>query len=217
MPQNRKKLALANRGVMKMHESAAPEQEIRKLAKRLDKIMHELKYFSLADDSYGSISYNGTDFVQPITNVPQGDGDSTRDGDQLTIHTIEFRLSIKISTTTPTFLRVIMFQWKPNTTPVYASVLFDKHNTSNAPMSMYQHDTRQMFVILYDTLIELDTVAHPAHCIHHLQSKGFIPKIQYTSGSTTVATNMVYVLAVSDVLAAGPQVIFYSKVTYYDG
>jgi len=198
-------------------ESSAPEREIRKLAKRLDKVMLELKYFALADDSYGSISYNGTDFIQPITTIPQGDTDNTRDGDQVTLHSIEFRLSIKISTTTPTFLRVIMFQWKPNTIPVYAQILLDKHNTSNACMSMYQHDSRQMYNILFDTLVEVDTVSHPAHCVHHLQMKGFAPKIQYTSGSTTVATNMIYVLACSDVLTAGPQVIFYSKVTYYDG
>jgi len=198
-------------------ESKASEREIKKLAKRLDQVMLELKYFSLADDSYNSISYNGTDFVQTITNVPQGDTDSTRDGDQITLHTIEFRLSIKVSTTTPAFLRIIMFQWKPNTIPVYANILFDKHNTSNAPMASYQHDFRQMYNILYDTLIEVDTVAHPAHCVHHLQMKGFSPKIQYTAGSTTVATNMIYVIAVSDVLAAGPQVVFYSKVTYYDG
>jgi len=201
---------------MNGRESQAPKKEIVRLAKRIQEVTSEMKYFSLADDSYGSISYNGTDFLQAITLVTQGDTDNSRDGDQLTLHGIEFRLGIKISTTTPTFLRVIMFQWKPNTVPVQSQILLDKHNTSNAPMSMYAHDTRQMYNILYDTLIELDTVAHPAHVVYHRQMKSFSPKIQFTAGGTA-GTNHIYMYVVSDVLAAGPQVIFYSKVTYYDG
>jgi hypothetical protein len=199
------------------NESKASEKEIRALAKRLDKVMLELKYLAQNDNTYSSISYSGTDFLQVLTNVPQGDTDSTRDGDQITLHSIEFRLGLKISTTTPCFMRVILFQWRPATIPLYASVLIDQHNTSNAPLTTYQHDTRQEYNILFDRLIELDTVAHPAHVVHHLQTKGFSPKIQFTAGSSTVATNMIYMLVVSDVAAAGPLVVLHVKTTYYDG
>jgi hypothetical protein len=175
----------------------------------------ELKYFSLTDNTYSSISYNGTDFFLPFTQIPQGDTDSTRDGDRVELKEFRFRLACKISTTTPVFLRVICFQWKPNSVPVYANILLDQHNTSAAPMTDFNHDLRSEYHILSDDLLEVDTVAHPAIVIEH-SIKNLIPYIQFTAGSSTVGTNLVYILAVSDVLTAGPQVIVYSKTLYTD-
>jgi len=198
-------------------ESKAPEKEIRALAHRLEKVMLELKYFAQADATYSSVSYNGTDFVQQLTPVPQGDTDNQRDGDQITLESIEFRLGIKVSTTTPTFLRVILFQWKPATTPVYANILQDQHNTSLAALASYNHDTRQLYHVLFDRLVEIDTVARPGHVVHCHISKGFSQKLQFIAGSTTVGTNQIWLMAVSDVLSAGPQCVLYTKVTYNDG
>jgi len=191
-------------------------KEVHRIIKNDRRLERELKYLLIVDQTYGAITYNGTDFVQCVTQVPQGDTDSERDGDQITLNSLDFRVGIKTGTTTPTFLRVILFQWKPNTTPLYTSILLDQHNTSNAPHTQYNHDQRQQYKILYDTLIEVDTVAHPAHCVHHVCISGFSPRQQFVAGSTTVATNMLYVLAVADVAANGPQVVFSSKLTFYD-
>jgi hypothetical protein len=197
-------------------ESQAPEKEIKALARRIQKETSELKFWTVIDNTYSAISYNGTDFFQALTLVPQGDTDSSRDGDRLYLHEIRMRMNVKINTTTPVFFRVIIFQWFPNTVPQYNSILIDQHNTANAATSDYQHDTRQMFNILYDKLVTLDTVAIPAVSIDVSLEKGFRKKIQFAT-ATTVGTNHVYVLAVSDVLAGGPQNIMFVKTTYYDG
>jgi hypothetical protein len=188
-------------------------------AKEAQRILNkniELKYLAIVDNTYGSISYNGTDFMQCVTQVPQGDTDSTRDGDRLKISQFRFRVGIKTGSTTPTYLRVICFQWLPSTIPVYANILIDQHNTSAAPLSDFAHDTRQMYHILSDDLVQIDTVAHPSTCVERSISQGFRPYIQYQAGSTTVATNMLYVMAVSDVASNGPQVILFAKLLYYD-
>jgi hypothetical protein len=176
----------------------------------------ELKYLAITDNTYGAISYNGTDFVQSMTSVPQGDTDSTRDGDRLKIKEVRFRVGVKTGSTTPTFLRIICFQWKPDTTPVYANILLDQHNTSAAPLSDFTHDTRQMYHILSDDLVQVDTVAHPATCVERSIKSGFEPYIQYQAGSSSTATNMIYVLAISDVSSNGPQVILFGKLLFYD-
>jgi hypothetical protein len=194
--------------------------EVRSIAaKEAQRVLNkniELKYFAIVDNTYGSISYNGTDFVQSMSSVPQGDTDSTRDGDRIKLKEIRFRVGIKTGSTTPTFLRVICFQWKPNTTPVYANILLDQHNTSAASLSDFTHDTRQMYHILSDDLVQVDTVAHPATCVERSIKSGFEPYIQYQAGSSSNATNMIYVMAVSDVNSNGPLVILFGKLLYYD-
>jgi hypothetical protein len=175
----------------------------------------ELKYYSLVDNTYGSISYNGTDFMQLMTGVPQGDTDQTRDGDRLFLKKFRFRVGCKIGTTTPVFLRVICFQWFPTTTPVYANILLDQHNTSCAPLSDFTHDTRQEYKILSDDLVQLDTVAHPAYCVERSIEYFPNPNIQFQSGGTS-GTNHLYVMAVSDVASSGPQVVLFTKTLFTD-
>jgi hypothetical protein len=192
-----------------------PDSAVRKLAKRIERVTSEQKYFPLVDNTYSSISYNGTDFLSPISLVPQGDTDSTRDGDQLTLQSIHCRFAIKVSTTTPTFLRTVVFQWFPNSVPVYANIFLDQHNTSAAAISDYNHDLRSQFHILHDSLVAVDTVSHPSHVVNFKTSKGFRPKIQFSAGGTT-GTNHIYAFAISDVASAGPQLVFYSDVKYFD-
>jgi len=191
-------------------------KEVHRIIKNDRKLEKELKYLLVADNTYGAISYNGTDFFQCVTQVPQGDTDSNRDGDQLTINSLDFRIGIKTGSTTPTFLRVILFRWKPNTTPAYASILLDQHSTSNAPLSQYNHDQRQQYKILYDTLIMINSTYMTGHVVHHNCTKGFNPRQQFVAGSSTVATNMLYIMCVSDVASNGPSVVLSSKLTFYD-
>jgi hypothetical protein len=80
-------------------------------AKEAQRILNkniELKYLAIVDNTYGSISYNGTDFMQCVTQVPQGDTDQSRDDDRLK-QQFRFRAGIKTGSTTPTYLRVICF------------------------------------------------------------------------------------------------------------
>lgn len=176
----------------------------------------ELKYYAAADNTYGAISYNGTDFMQPFSQMAQGDTDSTRDGDRIFMKEFRFRVGVKIGSATPTFLRIICFQWHPTTVPVYANILLDQHNTACAPLSDFCHDTRQEYRILSDDLVQVDTVAHPAACVEHAIKSGFVPNVQFQAGSATVGTNHIYILAVSDVNLNGPQVVVYTKLLYTD-
>jgi hypothetical protein len=203
------------RGVeKKVRASLVTKAQVRQMVRASERVV-ELNYFALVDNTYGSISYNGTDFNQCISQIPQGVTDSERVGDEAILTSIEFRLGIKVSTTTPVFLRVICFQWHPTSVPSYASILLDQHNTSFAPLTQYQHDTKQMYTILSDDLVSLSTVWTPVQQVYRVITRGFRKTIQYQAGSSSTATNMVYVMAVSDVSSAGPQVVFGSKILFH--
>lgn len=191
-------------------------KQVRSIVKHDRFLEKELKYLAIVDSTYGAITWNGTDFFQQLTAVPQGDTDSQRDGDQITLNGFDFVVGVKTGTTTPTFLRLILFQWHPNSTPTYASILIDQHNTSNAALSQYNHDQRQQFHILWDHHVMTNASTITAHYIHHRCTKGFSPRIQFVGGSTTVSTNAIYLMVVSDVAANGPTVVFSCKTTFYD-
>lgn len=176
----------------------------------------ELKYFAIADNTYGAVSYNGTDFFQAMCNVPQGDTDQDRDGDRLHIVNLHYRIGIKTGTTTPTFLRIVCFQWYPQSVPVYATIFIDQHNTSNAPLTDFNHDTRDQYHILSDDLVQVDNVAHPACCVERHIKSGFRPNVQYVAGSTTAMSNQLFISCTSDVAANGPQVVLSAKLLFTD-
>lgn len=185
----------------------------------------EKKFFN---DHLGVSDAINTGAITTISSVPQGDLDSTRDGDQLTIRSIELRWQASSSPGTGTSLqdsvRLILFQWFPATVPTAAQIIFTGLAATLAP---YNHDTRFQFKILYDKVVNVTkasaTPIQNANSIISLPpvmiTNGMKRKIQYTSGSSTVASNMLYVLYCSDVAnGAGnnPQVDFITKLNFSD-
>ncbi|AUM61975.1 capsid [uncultured virus] len=166
----------------------------------------ELKYFNSITAASG-LSTTPTMFQ--LTNIPQGDTDTTRDGDRLKLLKFYVRGSFVFGDST-NFIRLIFFQWKPNSTPVSTSVLLPGPSGSVDYLSQYNHDLRQEYKILYDktfTLVSYSQVGVPSNQYIPIASNSiklfkFMRKpkstnLQYTGG-TTSGTNQVWWMAMTD-------------------
>lgn len=198
----------------------------KKECRKIVNCVAEKKYFT---NSPGPADVTNSGVVTCISLIPQGDTDSTRDGDGLVLRSIEINWEALSSPGTGTSLvdcvRFIVFQWFPNSVPAAGSVLLNAGSTSSH-LSPWNHDQRFNFRILYDKRYDV-TKANANPQINSnskvtspriLITKGFKYHIQYQSG-TTVGSNLIYVLAITDTGGTAgnvPQYNFYSKINYTD-
>ena len=169
----------------------APGRSLKPLARKLEKEIGEKKYYALAVSNplEGALISN-LGSVGSLSSVPQGDSDTTRDGDQLTISSLEIRYNmflniVSAAATNPqeiNNMRLIIFQWYPDSTPIVSDILLTTH-----VLAPYQHDKRFMFKILYDkshilTCQNTTVVAANVNSsiVQHIRlNRGYKRKIQY--------------------------------------
>jgi hypothetical protein len=170
----------------------------------------ELKYFLF---SYANnVSWSGV--VMSVSDVTQGDSDTTRDGDRLLPKDLSLRGTWVISDTT-NVCRVILFRWLPSSTPAVSDIVTSNYvGTTAAAFSPLTHDTRQQYKILADQICILDV----SHTVRLLNWNLKLPPqpIQYVAGTTT-GSNKLYILVITDSGAAShPGANFALKLTYTD-
>lgn len=158
--------------------------------------------------------FGGT--VYSISDVPQGDTDINRDGDQLNQRAVRLRYSVRNADAT-NMTRVILFRWKQDDTPNVTDILSATFvGGARAPLSPYHHDGRSRFTVLYDKVTGSD-----AYNSLRVRDSGWINlrnKKQYmNAGSTTSGSNKLYVLIITDsALEASPLVELVSRLTFTD-
>lgn len=158
--------------------------------------------------------YGGT--VYSISDVPQGDTDITRDGDQFNQRALRLKGKV-VNADSTNLLRLVVFRWKQEDTPAPADILNSTYvGTIRAPYSPYHHDGRTNFTVLYDKTFPTDTYSPQ----RYFDSKwiNLREKKQYmVAGSATVGKNKLYVLIISDSAAEGsPLCDMVSRLTFTD-
>lgn len=153
-----------------------------------------------------------------FTEVPQGDTDVTRDGDQLTLRSLELSVDVVgltgVTGNSQMLTRFIVFQWLPNTTPAASDVVISTDLGSGfAPRTFYNHQNRFEFRILHDRLFYTDEY-HQVVGEHIMVSDFHNRKVQYTPGSTSTATNKLYMLVVSN--QTGSTYAYNAKLNFSD-
>jgi len=176
----------------------------RRQVKALIKAPMEHKYFENArTDSYAITS---TGVIGHLSPIPQGDDDLSRDGDQLTLTSVNIRGMVTCGDNT-NVVRLIFFQWRPQTTPSAADILSQGVDGSTTDVySLYNHDKRSQFKILKDitfTLSGYGTTTSPYGPTTQRKfsfnlSKKLVKKLQYVNGSSTVGSNQFYYFGISD-------------------
>lgn len=170
-----------------------------------------------------NVAITSTAVVIGCTDIAQGDTDNTRDGDKLSLAgSIQFKAWLRVNTTADItqalpHIRLVIFQWFPQTASGGASeptsaMLFN-NGPSGAPdvLSFFNHDNRQMYRILYNKNVLLttqgttDTNAFNSNMHRLLTANISLLKakrwIQYSAGSSTIATNQIYFLYFSNLAA----------------
>jgi len=188
----------------------------------------ELKYFVPAQVN-GAASSN-TPGVASLSDVPQGDSDTSRDGDRLQwAGKMDIKLSFVGTIGTAGDLyntyRFIIFQWHPNTTPVPLDILLTGPTTNVDVYSQYNHDNRQQYKILLDKTLTtvgfLTGTSYPQS--NYIVNRRYIVSLRRASkyaqfvAATTAATNKIYYFLVSDSsLIAHPTYSLSTKIFFRD-
>lgn len=158
--------------------------------------------------------YGGS--VYSISDVPQGDTDITRDGDQFVQRALRIRGKVVVADS-HNLLRMLVFRWKQDDTPTVSDLLSSTYVGSvRAPYSPYHHDGRTNFTVLFDktyltdsykTAVQIDT-----KWINLRNKKQYM-----TAGSSTAGKNKIYVMIISDSAAEpSPLCDIVSRLTFTD-
>lgn len=184
--------------------------------KRIINYGRELKFFQYATNN-ALISSTGT--VDAVFAPIQGDTDSERSGDQTTYSHFECRMNFFPSGVTTNLLRIVVFQWHPNSTPTTSSIFLTGASGVIDVTSMYSHDNRQEYRILYDRFYPLvggtgsETGMNTRY--FRISGKKVAKRCQFSAGGTT-STNKIYICYISDQPTNKPSVNVVIKTYYYD-
>lgn len=175
----------------------------------------EKKYHMEQDDS-ATPSYAGT--VVDITEPAQGDGDITRDGDEIYLRSINVKGFVRLADSTNQ-VRIILFQWRGDTAtdpPAVTQVLSSSQvSTALAPVAKYYHDGRALYRIIYDKVFNLDA-GNPQQLFNTGYLRLPFRKARFNAAATT-GTDHVHMLLISDSAAAThPTVGYVSTLTFND-
>ncbi len=193
---------------MKFKKKTAGQKALKKVNKILKGIEH--KYHDRRID-IDDITYNGS--ILLLDAVPQGDGDSLRDGDSLFWKNMSIRLNM--FSVADCIIRVIVFLAKD---PLITSVTRFLQNVGDeeAPFSPREHDYMRNGKTLYDRTFVLDTAKTLA-----VDITKFVPinkKCQFNAASTTVNMNGLKLILISNVIGPSilPSVRGWIRTTYTD-
>lgn len=172
----------------------------------------ETKYW---DDSESAVACTDIGAIYNLTEITQGDSDSSRDGDSVTAMSYQIRFSATVGDN-DNIVRLVVFQWHDlNSLPSVGQIL-PYTSSSLAVYAPYRHDTKPMFKILADKVLILDSDDPIAYGKIFI-SKGFNRKIQFNTPSGSTIHNGLYLLAVSNSgVVTHPSISYVSRCRYKD-
>lgn len=180
----------------------------------------EKKYHPVITNAFLPV---GTGSTYSLSEIPQGDSDSSRDGDQVYLTSIQFNWTLFIGTGPSSadnvMSRLILYQYFDTITggsaPATGSLLISVASEANIINSPYNHDQRYKFRVLYDKVVSLNPLANRGASDSVMITKFPRHKIQYESGGVT-GINKLFLFVITNSSTNQPVINFYTKVNYKD-
>lgn len=144
-----------------------------------------------------------------LCQVPYGDGDIARIGDEIRFVRLDFMCSWRIPADY-NVCRLVLFQWRPLSTPLVGDIVDTNGPTPlatvNAPFFMYNWDNRSQYKILYSRIIYADYTHGPVarFITGSIYGKRVTKKIRFNSSATTPGYNHIYAMLITDDANAVP-------------
>lgn len=185
-----------------------------------------MKYYLNPESKYFDVSANGvavtaaTGVLNLLTQIPQGDGASNRDGSQIRLQRIDVRVSIENGSTTGInqLVRTIMFydtQKNVGSNPVSADLLQDPSNV-RSPLNF---NYRGRFTVIHDRITPV-VGGQANEVVSFGIRKALHHHVMWDDTGANAATNLrdghVFLLFLTDAIAAQPLFSFYSRTRYLD-
>jgi len=189
--------------------------------KRMVNALGEKKYKNVGIAG-ASIGYAGDIASFSTFYIAAGTGDSDRIGDSIRPAALHIKGHV-IGADTTNVVRIIVFQNRTTNLSLGSTdvgkVLSSSYLSTNlAPDSLYAHDYRKNFRILFDRRITTNQSGNdcvPFSAI--IPAKKMYAKVQYSGGSTTTLNGGMQLLIISDSAAVShPAVYMVSRLEYYD-
>lgn len=214
----------------KKHFKKKRKMKLKTLIKKEIAFQQELKRFD------GGITLNtitNTPGLQDLFLPAQGVQDVQRVGDTVELcGNMEFIVDVyfnSLSANLTQLLRLIIFQWHPNSVPntpantasgdiLILTTISQPATPRVDPVSQYNMDTRQEYHILWDKMFVVNTATSGPQrfCYKKLISTKKCQKHVQFSNTGTVGTNKIYALQISSETVAGPSLRMSSRIYYRD-
>lgn len=153
-----------------------------------------------------------------MSTVPNGDGDTTRDGDQLWLRDMEMRWAVWMPTTTRARIRVVLFRWYDDTAPTAADI-FEDATAQRVLQSPFNVDKAPKYHIIEDKRYN----SYYQNGAFPVLSKKYFGKtlgrknIQFQAGTTTGVGHIYLWFANSEAVGANSALIsYYSHIRFLD-
>jgi len=184
----------------------------------------EAKYLT----SGGTNVFGTTSFTySSVCDVPQGTGDSARIGDVLEPFRLHFILHLVRNPATSNVdevIRIVVFQWKPQFSlqAPTSNVLWKNDPIASAVtvFSEWIKDARSSFIVLFDRRVlmtGLTATTEGARAIaFHVHLRKALKEVQYVAGSTTDATNKIFIGTASSTATTPPVLTWRAQFSYWD-
>lgn len=210
MRKSTKKRATSTKGSAARKGRVLRKPVLRKIVKRTIHNMAETKFQVM----YAVTSTTWSGAIASMTDIAQGDTDQTRDGDRIELSSLEYRWVCTPANLTDV-VRLIVFQWKGNSTPAVTDVIESTLTASqSAPLSEPSHDNRQLYNILADDLLCGSSTNNTAVC-GYTRILAFPGRsVQFSAGGTT-GTGKIYYLLIGSAAASSQFTMVY-KINYKD-
>lgn len=180
------------------------------------KVNSELKY---TDYVLPPSTINQTGNIQCLSNIVQGDTTNDRNGNSQLNHNMFIRIQMQMNIENDPVaqkLRVITFVWNDDASQNIPTITDILENITMPHISPLNLETSKYYSIISDKIYTLTQAQTPA-----LSLKKYV-KLNplHSKYDGPLATNYtfghIFVLAVSDQVAFGPTLNYYSRIRYYD-
>ncbi len=188
-----------------------------KLAKKAISMMNvEFKFHDVQENTQ---ILNVTPNILQITNIPQGDTDTSRDGNQVKLVRLYVRYTLTLqAAVTTVFVRIIIVKDKQTNGAIYtASDLLTDVTGGDAIVSPFNPDNQFRFAILYDKVHALSNAAKrnaQGNINRQLQLK-----LRFDASTPSIAdltSNSLSIVQFSDIVTDPPTITLFSRVYYVD-
>lgn len=188
----------------------AQKREVKKLVSHVP----ELKW---ADLGLNAITVSNAPLVNALSLIPQGQSSSQRIGDSVHIDHLSIRYRVRYGDSNQ-YIRVIIFQWHPSSTPTAADILANGVSGGIDNTSFYQQNTKQLYSIIHDAEYDILQAGDSfAHSYHADLRRGFQKTMVASNTAGTTSTNKIYSLLWSDSsVVPHPDIILNLRTFYRD-
>jgi hypothetical protein len=198
---------------------ARPKHSVAKEVRAELKRMREHKFIDVFS-APTTIPLAGT--TGAIVNIPQGNGNGTRVGDELEFDYLELHLNVAAyNSDVVSHARVVIYQWKPNIalgTPTVGDIL---QNTTATWLSPWNYQLRDQYTVLYNRSFSLvGTATVPTDKSDYVIKRNVKVrrKVQiFEAASSSASSNTLCILYIGDsAVTPFPQINYYIRIHYTD-